>query len=438
MLVAAAQMNHRHWPTRAAAYLFLPAYLIVSAMLTPVTAAPYQQPDYNLVPRADTSVDVRSLLMLAEQGDSRASFLLGSRYASGRGGIRDDSEAVRWFRKAAEKGLAEAQYNLGIMYASGRGVARDMTAAAHWYQHAAAQGITAAQCNLGTLYGIGDGVARDERMAADWLRRAAEKGLPQAQYNLAVLHEHGRGVRMNASEAKRWYQRAAEQGFLAARRRLAVLREKLAAPGETPVVESAPPPSRVPAQATVESSTPTVPGPVPATDVQTTPAIDASSTMAVSASVSATDTQTAPVATVDEHVSTGDIIPAATVDEEIGFAVEASREGLVPVAPAAGAANAGGVAWLNGLDPAHFTLQIASHSSAERAEAFIQRYALEEKAKYVPILKGGKIWFSVMYGAFVTREATTKAMGELPPSVVRSKPWVRRVSAVLASVYSGS
>jgi TPR repeat protein len=178
--------------------------------------------------------DLHALRVLAEQGDKRAAFLLGARYASGRAGVQDDSEAVRWFTVAAQGGLAEAQYNLGIMYASGRGVALDPAQAARWYQRAAEQGLAEAQFNLGTLYGTGRGVPRDEALAATWLERAAGAGLPQAQYNLGVLYEHGRGVRLDASRALAWYQRAAEQGFEPARQRHAALGEKLRAPAAAP------------------------------------------------------------------------------------------------------------------------------------------------------------------------------------------------------------
>lgn len=181
-------------------------------------------------PTVDTLYDVQYLLNLAEQGDPRAAFLLGTRFASGRGGAQDDSEAVRWFRKASEAGLAEAQYNLGIMYANGRGVQRDMVEAARWYRAAADQGIAEAQFNIGTLYGLGLGVPRNETLAAEWLKRAAEKGLPQAQYNLGVLYEHGRGVRLDARAALQWYQRAADQGFPQARARYDTLKAKLDVP----------------------------------------------------------------------------------------------------------------------------------------------------------------------------------------------------------------
>jgi TPR repeat protein len=98
------------------------------------------------IERADTVVGVETLLARARVGDVRASFLLGTRYPSGRAGYRDDSEALRWFRQAAEDGLAEAQYNLGIMYASGRGVSPGLSRAVPWSAEAAAQGVVWAPC----------------------------------------------------------------------------------------------------------------------------------------------------------------------------------------------------------------------------------------------------------------------------------------------------
>ncbi|MBF0585254.1 MAG: SEL1-like repeat protein, partial [Magnetococcales bacterium] len=45
----------------------------------------------------------------AEQGDTKAQYLLGAGYAEGRGVLQDFQEAVQWFQKAADKGDAEAQ-----------------------------------------------------------------------------------------------------------------------------------------------------------------------------------------------------------------------------------------------------------------------------------------------------------------------------------------
>ncbi len=158
-------------------------------------------------------VDVQVLLGLAEQGDARAAYLLGTRYASGRGGIRDDSQALRWFKVAAERGLAEAQYNLGVLHASGRGVPKNMKAAARWYQAAAEQGLGEAQYNLGTMYTNGNGLKVDFYKAVYWLRKAAEQKVAAAQFNLGLMLEYGKGGKRNLEQALIWYRFAEAQGF---------------------------------------------------------------------------------------------------------------------------------------------------------------------------------------------------------------------------------
>ena len=61
-------------------------------------------------------------------------------YDNGEGVPQDDAEAVRWFRLAAEQGEARAQFNLGIRYANGEGVPQDDAEAIRWYRLAAEQG----------------------------------------------------------------------------------------------------------------------------------------------------------------------------------------------------------------------------------------------------------------------------------------------------------
>jgi TPR repeat protein len=73
---------------------------------------------------------------------------LGVMYADGRGVVRDDYEAARWFRAAATQGHAVGQNRLGIFYAKGRGVARNDAEAVRWFRAAAAQGDANAIRNL--------------------------------------------------------------------------------------------------------------------------------------------------------------------------------------------------------------------------------------------------------------------------------------------------
>ncbi|MFT5390690.1 MAG: TPR repeat protein [Gammaproteobacteria bacterium] len=147
---------------------------------------------------ADVAIDAQVLLERTNEGDARAAWLLGTRFASGRAGVRDDSEALRWFRRAADLGLPQAQYNIGIMYANGQGVPKDWVQASRWFENAAEQGLAQAQFNIGTLHSQGKGVALEDARAVHWLGRAAPSGLAAAQFNLAVLYEHGVGVGRNA------------------------------------------------------------------------------------------------------------------------------------------------------------------------------------------------------------------------------------------------
>ena len=130
---------------------------------------------------------------LADQGDVRARFMMGTIYEQGLGVPADLATAARWYRLAADGGSASAQYNLGIFYQFGKGVPKDFKTAAHWLLLAAEQGHGRAQNNLSTLYFTGAGVARDPVEAWKWLTLSAEdlkgKGREIALKNRAVIEK---------------------------------------------------------------------------------------------------------------------------------------------------------------------------------------------------------------------------------------------------------
>ena len=76
----------------------------------------------------------------AKDGDAVAMVNLGVMYANGEGVVKDDKEAVKWYRKAAELGNAGAMNNLGFKYANGEGVIEDAVEAYGWFNVAAANG----------------------------------------------------------------------------------------------------------------------------------------------------------------------------------------------------------------------------------------------------------------------------------------------------------
>jgi TPR repeat protein len=71
-------------------------------------------------PQKIQSVDeITGIKNLAEQGDAKAQFYLGWKYASGLGVPKDYSKAVDCYRKSAMQGYAVGQYSLGCMYEAG-------------------------------------------------------------------------------------------------------------------------------------------------------------------------------------------------------------------------------------------------------------------------------------------------------------------------------
>ena len=65
--------------------------------------------------------DLDALRSAVEQGDPYAQFNLGAMYANGVGVLKDDAEAVRWWRLAAHQGDVDAQCALGSVYAGAPG-----------------------------------------------------------------------------------------------------------------------------------------------------------------------------------------------------------------------------------------------------------------------------------------------------------------------------
>ncbi len=123
--------------------------------------------------RGDYATALRLWHPMAEQGDSDAQFHLGVMYESGQGVLRNDAEAINWYRKAAEQNDAVAQFNVGVMYA--KGVPPNHAEAALWYRVAADHGLAGAQFNLGMMYAEGQGVSQDYVQAHMWLDLAASQ-----------------------------------------------------------------------------------------------------------------------------------------------------------------------------------------------------------------------------------------------------------------------
>lgn len=154
---------------------------------------------------------LKGLHRLAESGDARALYNLGTLFKEGRIVDQNLPNAVAYIRKAADRDLAVAQHDLALLYLHGEGVEQDAETAATWCERAAGQGFTPAQTMLGEMYERGEGVAEDGARAAEWYTRAAQAGSAEARYGLGVLYYSGRGMTADPAEAAKWFQLAADQ-----------------------------------------------------------------------------------------------------------------------------------------------------------------------------------------------------------------------------------
>jgi TPR repeat protein len=151
---------------------------------------------------------------------------LGEIYSQGEGVERDDTQAVKWFKKAADLGDADAQWEVGFAYDRGQGLPQDKDLAESWYRRAAAsyqneaeRGEAASQSRLAAMYQAGEGVPRDAAKAEEWYGKAAasygkaaEKGSVHAQHSLGDIYNNGIGVPKDHAQAAFWFRKAAEQG----------------------------------------------------------------------------------------------------------------------------------------------------------------------------------------------------------------------------------
>ncbi len=148
----------------------------------------------------------------AADGDAKALFEIGSRYAEARGVKEDLKAAAKWYEKAAEQGLAPAQYRIGNFYEKGIGVTRDVGKAKTWYQMAAQQGNASAMHNLAVLLAMGADGTADNDAAARWFRAAADLGVKDSQFNLGILSAKGVGMKQDLEESYKWFALVAKTG----------------------------------------------------------------------------------------------------------------------------------------------------------------------------------------------------------------------------------
>lgn len=193
----------------SAARLIVLVVALLAATLAPVRAdlddgeAAFKRRDY----RAAMTL----LAPLADAGDARAQFYVGSMHLAGLGVPRDEAKGVELLAQSAAAGDAQAQALLGQLYLRGRGVAKDLAKGAELTQRAAEGGVPGAQLALGILLRSGaGGFLRDDEAAFRWFKAAADQGYAPAYSWVGDAYARGRGVAQDEAQAVAWWRKGAE------------------------------------------------------------------------------------------------------------------------------------------------------------------------------------------------------------------------------------
>ena len=187
------------------------------------------------------------LLIKANNGDSRAQYLIGCFYYYGRRVETNHTIASNWFTKSAEQNLVDALTILGYQYMYGDGVNKDIEKAIELLEKAQAQGSAYACFLLGKIYHfdtqrknrftasgyyvwaieMGSTEAKryradmymdtgDYKDALDLYVKALKEGCVESAYNAANMFEYGRGCDVNNELAFNLYLHAAQNGVMMA------------------------------------------------------------------------------------------------------------------------------------------------------------------------------------------------------------------------------
>ncbi len=91
---------------------------------------------------------VQSLRERAGVGSIDAMIAVATLLQVGVGAVKDDAEAVRWYKKAPDLGNVDAMTFLGAIYLEGAGVSKDQAEAQRWFRKGAEAGDAAAMTKL--------------------------------------------------------------------------------------------------------------------------------------------------------------------------------------------------------------------------------------------------------------------------------------------------
>ena len=148
---------------------------------------------------------VSELMEMANQGDSEASYLVGSTYLLK---LYQPQNAIEWFNKSSKDGNVNALFAISNIYYYGWGVPKDIQKVIELCKEAANRGLPDGALRLVEIYTSEKYGLQDYVEANHWLKIAVQEGASQALDTLGLSYENGIGTLPDKEKAKYYYKQA--------------------------------------------------------------------------------------------------------------------------------------------------------------------------------------------------------------------------------------
>lgn len=122
--------------------------------------------------------------------------------------------------------------------------------------------------------------------------------------------------------------------------------------------------------------------------------------------------------------------PRTTPAPSAGTGAPAKSAKPRPPAPA----NLWDTDWINRQPATHYTLQLLATRQRDSVQRFVRQHGLDGLAVAFASQRNGQTWYTVIVGSFPDRQSAQRAFRQLPASVQRRKPWIRRFDGIQAAL----
>lgn len=239
-------------------------------------------------------------------------------------------------------------------------------------------GYAKAEAALAWMYYTGNGIEKDISQAIEWYRKAAQQGHAIAQNNLGVMYENGQTGRVNEQAAASWYRNAADEGYAYAQYNLG----RMYAEGRGLKQD-----------------------------------LDEARYWWRIASRQGVTRATEALNLLEKHSS--EKAKLAATKQPVAHAPYHNNPG------------AKGLAWLKKQPVNHYTVQLARSKDINWILKLAASQQLTQPLiKFQSTDKKGQVWYNLIYGNFSSFQAAEQTRRQLPETLRKWSPWLRRFGEV--------